>query len=525
MYIHKFIVDKAIILDLKNTTKHEVYQELTDALKNAGRLSNPEQAVKDLQTTERKGTFGIGQAIAIPHACTSAVHQPIIAIGISKTGIDFNAVDDKPVNLVFLVLNRLIGHNFQLKILSRLAHLLNAPIFAETLLQAKSSYDMLNYIKEQETPLGEIEPPEDTQTVCIIGAGNGGLAMAAHLAITGRKVNLYNRTENRIRTIQASNEIEVTGEINGTAKLNLVTTDIKQALTDADIVMVVVPALGHIEIARIMGPHLSDGQIVLLNPGRTGGALVFAETLRQLKINKYYFLAEAETLLYASRITNPGQVRIFGIKNAVPIATLPAFHLPDVLASLRNTFHQFVAGDNVLKTGLSNIGAIFHPALTVLNTAWIENEKGEFSYYHEGASPSVSLVLEALDAERIKVAEAVGIRVLSAREWLYQAYGVAGNNLYEAIQANYGYHGIMAPNTIDHRYIAEDVPTSLVPIASLGEYLGVKVTTMKSIVQLANVLHNRNYWTEGRTVDKLGLDGMTVRQIRRYVEEGRRNGK
>jgi opine dehydrogenase len=525
VYIHKFIVENALILDLKSTHKNEVYKELTDALKNAGRLNNTDQAVKDLQTTERKGTFGIGQAIAIPHTCTSAVHQPIIAIGISKNGIDFNAVDDKPVNLVFLVLNRLFGHNLQLKILSRLANLFHEPIFTEKFQQATMPSQLLDFVKEQELLLGEIEPAEDTQTICVIGAGNGGLAMAAHLAITGRKVNLYNRTENRIRTIQANNEIEATGEINGTAKINLVTTDIKQAVADVDIIMVVVPALGHIEMARILGPHLSDGQIVLLNPGRTGGALVFAEMLRQLKINKYYFLAEAETLLYASRITNPGQVRIFGIKNAVPIATLPAFHLPDVLASLRNTFHQFVAGDNVLKTGLSNIGAIFHPALTVLNTAWIENEKGEFSYYHEGASPSVSLVLEELDAERVKVAEALGIRVLTAREWIYQAYGVAGNNLYEAIQANYNYHGILAPNTIDHRYIAEDVPASLVPIASLGEYLGVKVPTMKSIIQLANVLHHRNYWAEGRTIDKLGLEGMTVRQIRRFVEEGRRNGR
>ncbi len=522
MFIHKFIVENAIILDLKSTTRLEVYQELTEALKNAGRLSNPELAVKDLQATERKGTFGIGQGIAIPHTCTNAVHQPIIAIGISKSGIDFNAIDDKPANIIFLVINRLIGHNFQLKILSRLAHLFHEPFFTETLLKTESPAGILNFIKEQELPLGQIEPAEDSQTICIVGAGNGGLAMAAHLALTGRKVNLYNRSADRIRTIQASNEIEVTGEINGTAKLNLVTTDVKQALADVDIVMVVVPALGHIEMARILGPHLTDGQIVLLNPGRTGGALVFAEMLRQLKINKYYFLAEAETLLYASRITNPGQVRIFGIKNAVPIATLPAFHLPDVLASLKNTFHQFVAGDNVLKTGLSNIGAIFHPALTVLNTAWIENEKGNFSYYHEGASPSVSLVLEALDAERVKVAEALGIRVLTAREWIYQAYGVAGDNLYEAIQANYNYHGILAPNTIDHRYIAEDVPTSLVPIASLGEYLGVKVPTMKSIIQLANVLHNRNYWAEGRTINKLGLDGMTVRQIRRFVEEGRR---
>jgi len=522
MFVNQLIVEKAILLQLKSTTKLDAYKELLEALKISERISNIDAILKDLMASERKGTFGIGQGIAIPHCCTASVHQPIIAIGISKQGIDFQSIDDKPVHLFFLVLGRLTGNDLQLKILSRLAHLMNDPSFLETITKFESGSELINYITNQEQPFGDIEPPEDTLSICIVGAGNGGLAMAGHLALTGRLVNLYNRSENRIATIKLTNEIELTGEVTGVAKINLVTTNPAQALDDIDVIMIVVPAIGHPEMARILGPHLTEGQIVVLNPGRTGGALVFAEMMRELKIRKFYYLVEAETLLYASRITNPGQVRIFGIKNSVPVASLPAYQLPDILPSLKSVFHQFIAGDNVLRTGLSNIGAIFHPALTILNTAWIENEKGDFSYYHEGASPSVAMVLEALDAERVKVAEALGVRVLTAREWIYQAYGVSGDNLYEAIQANYNYYGIMAPNTIDHRYITEDVPTSLVPIASLGEHLSVKVPTMKSVIQLANVLHGRDYWTEGRTIEKLGLAGMNVRQIRRFVEEGKR---
>jgi len=285
--------------------------------------------------------------------------------------------------------------------------------------------------------------------------------------------------------------------------------------------MVVIPATGHQEMARILGPHLVDGQVVVLNPGRTGGALEFAEALRQLKVSTYPFIAEAETLIYACRITNPGQVRIFGIKNAVPVATFPAYHITDVLTTFKKVLPQFVAGDNVLRTSLSNIGAVFHPALTILNVAWIEERKGNFEYYHEGASPSVAKLLENLDAERVNVAEALGIRVLTAREWLYQAYGVAGDNLYEAMQANKGYRGIKAPNTLEHRYITEDVPTSLVPIASLGDRFGVSVPTIKTIIHLASVLHGCDYMAEGRTIERLGLSGLSVRQIRMLVEEGR----
>lgn len=521
MRLHEVIADNAVLLELKGHTKQEVLTELIEALKSAGRLTQSDVALQDLLAKERKGTTGIGSGVAIPHACSSAVNQPMVAFGRSRTGIDFQAIDDKPVNLVFLILGRINGERLQLKILGRLAHLLNMPGLMESLNKLESPREVSAYLKEQEEKLGEIETPEDMPSVCVAGAGNGGLAMAGHLALIGCRVNLFNRSQERLSAVKLSGGIQVTGEVNGFAKLNLITNDPAQALSNVGLVMIVIPATGHQEMARLLGPHLKDGQIVLLNPGRTGGALEFAEALRRLKIPNYYFLGEAETLIYACRIINPGQVRIFGIKNAVPLATFPAYHISDVLATFKKVLPQFVAGDNVLKTSLSNIGAIFHPALTVLNVAWIEQRRGNFEYYHEGASPSLAKVLEHLDAERVKVAEALGIRVLTAREWLYQAYGVAGDNLYGAMQANKGYRGIMAPNTLDHRYITEDVPTSLVPIASLGEQYGVPVPTIKTIIHLASILHNCDYMTEGRTVEKLGVSGLSVKQIRRLVEEGR----
>ena len=89
------------------------------------------------------------------------------------------------------------------------------------------------------------------------------------------------------------------------------------------------------------------------------------------------------------------------------------------------------------------------------------------------------------------------------------------------MQANSGYSGIKAPNSLDHRYVTEDVPTSLVPIASFGDHLNVPVPTIKAFIHIANILHKRDYFKEGRTIESLGLTGMTVKQIRRLVEEGK----
>lgn len=356
---------------------------------------------------------------------------------------------------------------------------------------------------------------------CVLGAGHGGLAMAGHLGLMGYKVNIYNRSESRISPIQMMGGIELSGIIEGFGEVSLATANMAEAVQDVDILMVVVPANGHRFMAEMVAPHLRDGQIIVLNPGRTGGALEFNSILRKkMGVTANVLIGEAQTLLYASRSINPAQVRIFGLKNTIPVSALPGKRTAELLQILRPAFPQFVPGDNVLKTSLDNIGAIFHPALTVLNAARIESTRGEFQFYMEGITSSVAHVLEALDAERVAVAAALGIRAMPAREWLYVAYDAAGKNLYDAIRNNHGYKGINAPSVVDHRYLWEDVPMSLVPIASLGEQLGVPTPTINNIIHLASLMNQTDYWSVGRTAAKMGLAGLSVAEIRRLALEG-----
>ncbi len=359
---------------------------------------------------------------------------------------------------------------------------------------------------------------------CVLGAGNGGLAMAGHLALKGFTVNLYNRSPARLLPLQQSGAIQVIGRDeelpHGRAQLHTVTTEIARALEGVDILMVAVPANGHAFMAEACAPHLRKGQIVVLHPGRTGGALEFLHHLREKKVKADVIVAEAQTFLYASRSVNPGQVQIFRVKNSVPVAAIPAHRTPEVIKALSCAYQEFIPGDNVMKTSMDNIGAVFHPAVTVLNCARIESTHGEFDYYIDGITPAVARILQALDAERVAVGAAMGFHCMSAREWLYIAYDAAGKTLHDAIRANPGYYGIKAPNRMDHRYLWEDVPMSLVPIASMGEMLGTPCPTIKAIIHLANLLHGCDYWQTGRTVEKLGLAGLSLRQIRQLVLDG-----
>jgi opine dehydrogenase len=356
----------------------------------------------------------------------------------------------------------------------------------------------------------------------VIGAGNGGKAMAAHLALMERRVVLYNRTFDHVEMIAERRGIDLTsaGGPNGFGKLALVTSDLQAALKDAEVIMVVLPSSAHAEVARQAAPFLKDGQVIILHPGRTCGAIEFDGALRKMNCTAKVTIAEAETFIYASRANGPAQAHIFRIKEAVPLAALPANCTQPVLDIINDVYPQFVDGHNVLNTGLNNMGAIFHPALTILNAGRIESTFGDYEFYIEGVTPSVARVLEVLDRERVTVASALGIRARTAMEWLQLAYNVTGVDLNEAIHNQTGYYGIKAPTTLNHRYIFEDIPMSLVPIASMAQAYGVSVRGIDSIIRLACIIHRTDYWRRGRTLERLGIQGLSVSELTAYVNEG-----
>lgn len=351
----------------------------------------------------------------------------------------------------------------------------------------------------------------------VVGAGNGGLAVAGVLGTQGFPVCLYNKTDEHLQGVRWHGGVKLEGVVSGFGAVTIATSSMEEALAFADVIMVVTPATAHRPLALKMAPYLRDGQIVILNPGRTGGALEFRGILTEQKCQALVVVAETQTFLYASRAITRSEAHVFKVKNSVPLATLPAHWIPGVLAVVNQAFPSFVAGGTVLSTSLDNIGAVFHPALTILNAGWIEGTGGRFEYYLDGITPSVAKVLESIDAERRSVASALGVHCVSAREWLYLSYDSPGASLYEAIQNTSGYRGIQAPSTIAHRYISEDVPMSLVPMASLGKKFAVPTPSIDMVIQLASLLHGRDYRAEGRTVEKLGLAELTVKQIRQWV--------
>ncbi|MGC9399161.1 MAG: NAD/NADP octopine/nopaline dehydrogenase family protein [Anaerolineae bacterium] len=360
--------------------------------------------------------------------------------------------------------------------------------------------------------------------VTVIGAGHGGKAMAAEIASRGFNVSLYNRTPEHIEVIALRKGIELFTddgrEVFG--PLQLVTSDIELAMRDADLIMVVIPASGHRSIALKAAPYLRDDQILVLNPGRTGGALEFRQGLHEGGCTSRPLICEAETFIFASRSVGPAEARIFRTKFSVPVAAMPGQRTAEALDVINRVYPQFIPAPNVLHTSLNNMGAIFHPALTLLNAGWIESTLGDFQFYMEGVTPSTARVLQALDRERVTVAASIGVKAQTAREWLYRAYAAKGETLFDAMRDNPGYKGITAPAGLQHRYLFEEIPCSLVPIVELGRQYGTRTPTMEALIHLTNVIHNTNYWEKGRTLKRLGIENLSVEALHHYVKTGER---
>lgn len=353
--------------------------------------------------------------------------------------------------------------------------------------------------------------------VAIIGAGNGGVSMGAYMALRGASVNIYDKFPQALDHLKEKKGIELKGvSLNGFASFNVISTNIEEVIEECELIMVVAPAFAHRDIAQACAKALVDGQTIVLHPGRTGGAMEFYKIVKEINPSVNVSIAEAQTLIYACRRTGPTEATIKGVKNKVSVAAIPSKDTEKVVLKLNEFYEQFVPAKNVLETSLLNIGAIFHPTPSILNIGRIEC-KEDFEYYHEGISPCVGKILEKIDEERIAVANAFGIKTISTAEWLKEAYGVDGDMIYNAVQLNKAYSGIAAPKDSKTRYITEDVPMSLTPISELGTLANVDTPTIDNIIKIASIMHNVDYRANGRTMERMGIEGMNCDEIKKYV--------
>lgn len=340
--------------------------------------------------------------------------------------------------------------------------------------------------------------------------------MAAHLSLTGRKVNLFSRSIQRAREL-TRNVLRVKGVIRGEVHLNLITSEIDTAIRDSSLVIVAVPGHLHQSIANIISGHLTDGQTILLCPGRMLGAIEFSRILQVRGCRAEVILAECHTVPHTCRNKSSEVVDILAVKSNVLMAAFPSDNTAQLADDLNRLLPVFKPAAHILETGLNSVGAILHPLPMLMNLGWIESPVSRFTYYYQGITPSVAKVMEMLDEERIAIGAKLGVRMISLREWLREAYGSTGGSLLEAIRNTRPYSVIEAPETVQHRYFLEDVPTGLVPLASLGDLAGVDTPFIDAVINQASEVCGIDFRLNGRTMQHLEMDALSQDMIISHV--------
>lgn len=358
--------------------------------------------------------------------------------------------------------------------------------------------------------------------IAVLGGGNGGHCMAADLTLAGRQVHWYELPElagGRFAPALETGTITLTGiGRTGTVRPCVVTTDMAEALAGTRLINLAIPAFGHGRFYDLMIPHLQDGQVVVVWAGDFG-AIELHTRLRRERPGLQVDVVEANTLPYGTRLTGPAQVELILSAPLVTAAAVPATRNPEVLPGLSELWPCVKAAQNALSAAFSNPNPIVHPPGSLLNVGRIQYSKGDFYMYGEGITEAVARVIRDVYSEMAGIAALYGSEVVQYED---RDFRTTVSIMGVAFQAPFDTIGeiarIIGPKTIYDRYITEDLPMGLVPAAQLARLAGRPAHLVEAIIYLGSSVCGIDFWKQGRTLEQLGLAGMTVEEIMKLVD-------
>jgi len=150
MKLFELLKTENVIADLKGNTKEDVINELIDLYKKDSRVKDIEKVRNAVLDREKIMSTGVGKGFAIPHGKTNAVSEILAAFGKTNHPIDYQALDNQPVNLIFLLVGKDNLVSMHIKLLSRISRMMNKDEFRKQLLDARSNEEILEIFKKEE---------------------------------------------------------------------------------------------------------------------------------------------------------------------------------------------------------------------------------------------------------------------------------------------------------------------------------------------------------------------------------------
>ncbi len=370
------------------------------------------------------------------------------------------------------------------------------------------------------------------QKITIVGAGNGGVTAAYHIAKLGHEVCLYDtpKFDKQIKTIQKhNNEIIALEELfeckmcfPGKQKIVKATTDAKEAAEFSKYVLFICPSFAQELLFNELLPYLKDGQVIILMPGNYG-SLVIRNNLNknpQYKNLKLSFV-DAISIPWACRLHEENTIAILGLKEFLPMSIWPKHEANEISEYLNEVLPLPIKVlSNPIVAGLENINFGGHPLMTICNIGLLENFNGQFNYYKDCCSTATAEACKVMDTERLSVGKAYGWHLETELDAMNSLYASHETTVYDFNRKSETHVKLQsAPNSSKHRYVTEEVPYLLVPCFELARLAGLNVKVVESLIWIASAYNGVDYFKEGRTLDKMGLAGLSVEDIKKLMAQ------
>jgi opine dehydrogenase len=359
--------------------------------------------------------------------------------------------------------------------------------------------------------------------IAVLGGGNGSFAAAGDFGLSGHEVRLWRRDADQIAAHRRAGSRILVKDHTGPhdVQLALVTTDIAEAVSGAELILCPAPAFAQPDIARLLAPHLRDGQVVFLPPA-TFGSMIFAQAARDAGNHAKASFAETGTLPWLTRKHGPFEVAITIRAKRLPVGVFPLDRAPHALEVIRRAFPDVIepCGD-ALSGALMNAGPVIHPPLIVMNAGPIEHFE-RWDIHKEGTQAAIRRVTDALDAERIAVREALGYGAPHfplahhyAKEgeiWMY------GRGSHDRLTDSGDWRERIA--LAEHRYMREDLRLGLSLLVSAAELAGVATPLAKAFLAIGGAICGDDFAQGGRTLKALGLGNLGKAELQTLLRKG-----
>lgn len=365
--------------------------------------------------------------------------------------------------------------------------------------------------------------------ITVLGGGHGCYAAAAEMAEKGHDVVLWRRDSDALKALAETGELfilDYQGERSVTVgfdncQINL-KDSLEQAIVDAELIIIPLPATTHLNLAKQAAPYFKDGQVVYLPPG-TFGSFVFAQAMKNSGNHAQTAFAETGTLPYLVRKHGINRIVVSGYATRLPTGVFPSHLSGAAFKILKQAYPSVEPIEDGLSGALMNAGPIIHPPLIMMNAGPLEHFEA-WDIHNEGTQPSIRRVTSQLDAERIQLREALGYaaphfpladhynKADEGDEWMYGR----------------GAHGKLTDSgdwreDIDlqsHRYMLEDTRLGLSLIVSVGRWAGVKTPVAAGLLNIASAVTGKDLYAEGRTFESLGLANKSKQELQVILKQG-----